>query len=63
MSRTAKESKIITAARKHAILTGLSTIAGVALVLWLQPTTSSGTVLVMTLSFIIFNAVGALTRF
>jgi hypothetical protein len=48
--------------KKHAILTALAIVVGIGLVLWLQPTTSGGTMLVMTLSFVIFNAVGALRK-
>jgi hypothetical protein len=45
---------------KHAVLTAVATVVGLAGVFWIRPRTSAGTILIMTICFIIFNAIGAI---
>jgi hypothetical protein len=45
--------------KRHAIWTAIAVAVGIAGIAWLQPTTSGGTMLVMVISLIIFNAVAA----
>jgi hypothetical protein len=45
--------------KRHAIWTAVAAIVGIAGVAWLQPATSGGTMLIVVVSLLIFNAVAA----
>jgi hypothetical protein len=46
--------------KKHAILTAVGSVVGIAAVFWLRPTTSGGAVFVVTVCLILVNAIGAI---
>jgi hypothetical protein len=48
------------AASRHAILTALSLILGIALVWWVQPETTPGTIFLVAVTVIVVNAVGVI---
>jgi hypothetical protein len=47
-------------ARRHIFLSAAALIVGLLVVLWLRPTTHGGTTFIMTISFILFNALGCI---
>ncbi len=47
--------------KRHAVLSLLAVVLGIAVVWWLEPTTGGGVMLVMVLCLLLFNAIGALT--
>jgi hypothetical protein len=46
--------------KKHAILTAVAVLAGIAAVYWLKPATDGGTVFIMTVCLLVANAIGAM---
>ncbi len=45
--------------KRHAVLSLLAVLFGIAAVWWLEPTTAGGVMLVMVLFVLLFNAIGA----